>query len=986
MNPQQFITKWKPVELSERSAYQQHFLDLCDLLGQPKPAAEDPTGESYTFEKGVDKTEGGKGWADVWKREHFGWEYKGKHKDLKAAYQQLLKYRESLENPPLLVVCDLDRFQVHTNFTGTAKKVYEFDLDGLADASNLQVLRRVFTDPNALRPGTSQVVVTEDVARRLGELATSLGQRGVPPQTAAHFLMKLMFCMFAEDVELLPRGLFTRTVANSKNDPARLTLLLRGLFLAMRTGAPFGADVIDRFNGGLFADDETVDLRPQEIEELSQAARCDWSSVEPTIFGTLFERSLDPAKRSQIGAHYTSRQDIETVLRPVLLSPLRREWDQVREQAEALWIKIQSEPGKDRKRRAESKHRKEFDKLLTGFLDRLAHVHVLDPACGSGNFLYVAINLLLDLEKEVLTYAGERGYVRYPLVKPTQLHGLEINEYARQLAQVVIWIGYLQWQHFNGYQRSRDPILDPIESIRHGDAILDLSDPANPREPEWPEAEFIVGNPPFLGDKKMRAELGDDYVDALRHLYEGRLPGQSDLCCYWFEKARAMIEAGKVKRVGMLATQGIRGGANRTCLERILETGSIFWAWSDLNWILDGATVHVSMVGFDDGTEKSRTLNDSFVAEIHANLTGGERPDVTAAQRLLVNGDQCYLGVMKSGDFDISEGQALEWLSLPNPHGRPNSDVLRPRLTARDILQRQEIRWIIDLGCDSSAEEMSLYEAPWDYLAKYVKPVRESNRVVQLASKWWLHARPRPGLRRVLAGLPRFIVTPEVSKHRIFVWLDDAYLADHQTRAFASADDYFFGVLSSRIHEVWSRAQGTQLREVESGFRYTPTSCFETFPFPEPNEAQQVAIAQAARELDAHRAEWLNPATWTREEVLTFPGSVGGPWSRYVSEPNAKGVGTVRYTRLVPCNEKAAKELAKRTLTNLYNQKPAWLQQAHQRLDEAVFAAYGWPVSLCDDELLGRLLALNLERVRQQGIPIGAPTGEAGGGDDARGE
>jgi type II restriction/modification system DNA methylase subunit YeeA len=252
----------------------------------------------------------------------FGWEYKGKHKNLAAAYQQLLKYREALENPPLLVVCDLDRFENHTNFTGTVKKVYAFDLGGLADPSNLKLLRCIFTDPDSLKPGQTQAAVTKEVADRFASLAKGMSGRGIPPQQAAHFLMKLMFCMFAEDIDLLPRDLFSRTVANAKQNPFKLSKLLKSLFDSMAKGEPFGADSIPWFNGGLFADSDTIDLTPEEIAQLLEAARCDWSSIEPTIFGTLFERTLDPAKRAQIGAHYTSREDIETLLQPVMMEVL----------------------------------------------------------------------------------------------------------------------------------------------------------------------------------------------------------------------------------------------------------------------------------------------------------------------------------------------------------------------------------------------------------------------------------------------------------------------------------------------------------------------------------------------------------------------------------------------------------------------------------------------------------------------------------------
>jgi hypothetical protein len=222
MTPQQFVNKWKQADLSERSACQQHFLDLCELLGHPKPAEADPNGSWFTFERGVEKSDGGRGWADVWLKNKFGWEYKGKHKNLDAAYQQLCKYRESLENPPLLIVCDLDRFEIHTNFTGTVKEKHEFNLDGLADPSNFQLLRNVFHNPDALKPGKPLAAITEEIATRFAKLADGMRARGIVADRAAHFLMKLMFCMFAEDAELLPRDLFKKTVANSKFKEPRI--------------------------------------------------------------------------------------------------------------------------------------------------------------------------------------------------------------------------------------------------------------------------------------------------------------------------------------------------------------------------------------------------------------------------------------------------------------------------------------------------------------------------------------------------------------------------------------------------------------------------------------------------------------------------------------------------------------------------------------------------------------------------------------------
>jgi type II restriction/modification system DNA methylase subunit YeeA len=950
MTPQQFIAKWKKADLSERAACQSHFLDLCELFGEPKPTDADPKGEWYTFEKGVDKADGGKGFADVWKQGHFGWEYKGKHKNLKDAYQQLLKYREALENPPILVVCDLDRFEVHTNFTGTAKKVHAFDLDGLADPANLGVLRNVFKDPEKLKPGKTQAAITEEVAGQFARLAEGMAARGIPAQQAAHFLMKLMFCMFAEDIELLPRGLFARTVANAKGDPVRLSRHLKNLFESMAHGEPFGPEDILHFNGGLFADSNTLDLTRDEIDELTAAARCDWSSVEPTIFGTLFERTLDPSKRAQIGAHYTSREDIETLIRPVILEPLRREWEETRTRADALWEK------------KTNKARKDCERCVVDFLERLAHVTILDPACGSGNFLYVAINLLLDLEKEVLTYAADHGFARIPLVRPTQLRGLEINPYAVQLAQIVVWIGWLQWLYFNGYLRRLDPVLEPIDNILHRDAILDLADPANPKEPEWPEAEFIVGNPPFLGGKMLRTHLGDDYVDAMFRVWGKRVRPEADLCCYWFEKARAMIEAGKVRRAGLLATQGIRGGANRQTLARIKTTGDIFFAESDRDWILDGANVHISMIGFDDGAEAGRTLDGRPVAAINPNLTA--TADITTARPLAANLNLSFMGDTKGGAFDIPLEKALELLHGPNVSGKPSSDVVIPWCNGLDVTRRGRDMWIIDFGVDTPERDAALYEAPFEYARTHLFAFRQANKREAYKQRWWIHVEARPAMRAAFQPLTRFVAVPRVAKHQPYVWLQSPTLPDCQLIVFARSDDYFFGVLHSRLHQMWGLKLGTRL---ETRPRYTPTTCFETFPFPEPTAEQRATIAAAAKDLDTLRNNWLNPPEWTKTETLEFPGSVDGPWKRYVHNANARGIGAVRFPRTVALDDASAAKLKKRTLTNLYNEMPTWLKNAHAALDAAVFDGYGWPPSLTDDEILARLLDLNLARAGSGG-------------------
>jgi len=932
----EFVRRWKDAPPSERGFVQSHFLDLCHVLGQPTPQEADPTGAFYTFEKGVEKTSGGHGFADVWRRGYFGWEYKGGHADLVAAYRQLQNYAEALENPPLLVVCDFHRFEVHTRFTNMVARVYAFTLGDLLKADPvagtalpaLEVLRAVFTAPERLRPGETRAGVTKDAAEKFASLAIGLQRAGGDPVRVAHFLMRVLFCLFAEDIGLLPDRLFSKLVEATRHRPTGFEQQLRQLFAAMATGDYFGTEAIAHFDGGLFADDEAFVFSVDDMGVLAGACRLDWSSVEPAIFGTLFERSLDPTKRSQLGAHYTSRDDIMLVVEPVLMAPLRREWAAVQGRAQALIERSnaakQTAPTRASRQRDQDA-RTALRQLLLGFVGKLADLRILDPACGSGNFLYVALKQLMDLEKEAIAFAGASGLSSLvPLVGPSQLYGLEVNPYASELAQTTVWIGYLQWLHDNGFGYPSDTILKQLHNIQQRDAILALDEQGRPVEPEWPQADIIIGNPPFLGDKKMRADLGDAYVERLRALYAGRVPGGADLVTYWFERARALVQTGVAKRAGLLATNSIRDGTNRRVLDRVKSSGDIFMAWSDRPWMLDGAAVHVSMVGFDNGTEPVKTLDGAVVAAINPDLTA--TVDLTTARTLPENAGLCFLGMMKAGPFDIDGATARAMLAAPtNPNGRANADVVKRRLGGQDVTGRPRDSWVIDFGVDMPEGEAALYEEPFEYVHTHVKPERETNNRDRLRMRWWLYGEARPGLRRALGGLQRCIVTPEVAKYRLFVWMDTAVIPDHKLHVIARSDDYCLGLLHSRMHELWSLKQGSTLEDRPS---YASSRTFETFPFPWPpgkepvNDPRVEAIAQAARELVAKRAAWLNP-----------PG---------VSES----------------------ELRRRTLTNLYNERPTWLDLAHRRLDAAVFDAYGWPLDLTDEQVLERLLGLNLERAK----------------------
>jgi SAM-dependent methyltransferase len=915
MTPSEFAAKWRGVTTGERASAQSHFGDLCRMLGEPTPTDADPTGSWYAFEKGAEKFDGGDGFADVWKKGFFAWEYKGKRKDLRAAYRQLVDYKDALENPPLLVVSDLDRIEVHTNFTGLSPRTYTVTLDDLAAADPsepLRILRSVFTEPEALRPTFDRAALTEEAARHFAELAGALHARGHEPQAVAHFLDKLLFCLFAEDTGLLPKGLLSRLADATRAQPEDFGAALGELFGRMASGGGmFGVERIDWFNGGLFDSADVLTLTASEIALLVEVGRLDWGRIEPAIFGTLFERGLDPSQRTQLGAHYTSREDIWKLVEPVVIRPLRREYAAMQAQVTEL----------TRRRDASTKKGPDPEalRLFGAFLDRLRAVRVLDPACGSGNFLYIALQALKDLEFEAIGWGSLvlRIPQQFPGVGPEAVLGIEINPYAAELARVTIWIGEIQWMLSHGFAYRRNPVLRPLDSIATMDALLDLSDPTNPREAEWPAAEFIVGNPPFLGDKFMIANIGERYVEDLRSVFRGRLPGAADLCCYWHEKARAQIAAGHLMRAGLLATQAIRAGASRQVLERIKESGDIFFARADDPWVLAGANVHISFVGQDDGSEAERTLDGQPVPEINANLTVGI--DLTKARRLRENVGIAYQGPVKVGSFEVDDATARRMLLAPNPDGRSNSDVIRPWVNGLDIARRPRGMWIIDFG-EMPMSEAALYEVPFEHVKKNVMPMRLRGRRAGRAERWWLHGETVPALRRATHGLNRYICTTRVAKHRIFAWVASPTLPDSRLVVFAREDDYSFGVLHSRLHEAWTRGTGSQRREVESGFAYTPTTCFETFPLPHPTDAQREAIATAARELDRLREGWLNP-----------PGL-------------------------------SDFELKSRTLTNLYNARPTWLAQAHQRLDAAVLDAYGWPAGLGDDEILTRLLELNLER------------------------
>ena len=469
MTPYEFITKWRASALTERSASHQHFLDLCDLLGEPKPADADPSGESYCFERGARKDSGGDGWADVWKRHHFAWEYKGKRANLDAAFEQLRQYALALENPPLLIVSDMLRFRIRTNWTNSVSRTHSFDLDDLADAATRDKLKWAFSDPARLRPGETRQSLTEHAAESFATVAQALRERGHDPHAVAHFVNRLVFCMFADDVGLLPGHMFTRMLEQARRSPTQFGNLAGDLFRVMVRGGRVGFETVEWFNGGLFDDGSVLPLEQSDIDTVLAASNLDWSEIDPSILGTLFERGLDPGKRAQLGAHYTDRDKIMLIVEPVVIRPWLAEWA-----AEKAEVAAELErAGAAKSLAVRTKRRNEAERRYRAFLNRLRAFTVLDPACGSGNFLYLALQALKDLEHRVQFEAEALGFQRaFPEIGPANVKGIEINPYAAEVARVSVWIGEIQWMRHNGFSEARDPILKPLDTIECRDAIL----------------------------------------------------------------------------------------------------------------------------------------------------------------------------------------------------------------------------------------------------------------------------------------------------------------------------------------------------------------------------------------------------------------------------------------------------------------------------------------------------------------------------------
>ena len=1061
-----FIERWAASSAHERGNCQPFFIELCALLDvePPDPAAEKRP--EYCFEKGVKivHADGAEttGFVDFYKRGYFVIEAKqgseagdakigtarrgteGWRKAMRAAFGQAHRYAHELPEglPPFLITCDVGHvFEVWRGFSGHygdygARKT--IPLADLAKPKTLEFFRLIFTEPSALDPSLKAARVTREVAGHLAELARELEPKHGPEATSA-FLMRCIFTMFAEDVALIPEGIFTKatedhwipTPETFQDDVSRL-------WEAMDKGLPFGfGQKLLQFNGGLFASTEALPLTRAQLERLLEAARCDWADVEPTIFGTLVERALDPVDRERLGAHFTPREYIERLIRPAVMEPLREDWTVALGLVRQIMDKGDEEPPE--------KEKEEARKILREFHAKLCKVRILDPACGSGNFLYVTFSLMKALEWEVLRELIDLGETQVGMemeqvsVNPSQFAGLEVNPRAREIADLVLWIGYLQWhRRARGDVQPVEPVLREYKNIVCTDAVLAwddrterLDDEGNPVtvwdmrtykespvtremvpdetarapvydytnacEAVWPEADFVVSNPPFVGNKMMRKALGDGYSEALRQTYK-RVPGTADLVMFWWDKAARLARAGRLRRFGFITTNSITQTSNRKVMLPHLAAKkaplAITWAIPDHPWVADGADVRISMtvgvradrlrakptlgeVAFEGGRRsegpRDRPIEVKYrgVQTIHPDLSGGA--NVAGARPLLANQGLSFMGMTLIGKgFRLSadEVRSLGYDSANLP------TVIRPHMNARELTQKGTGAFVIDLFGLSAEEARDNYPTLYQRLLERVKPERDQNKDRIPREKWWIFGRPRPDLRDALDGLAQYITTPETSKHRFFVFAPSELCPDHALYAVALDDPFVLGVLSSRFQSEWSLAAGSWMG-IGNDPRWRNARCFDPFPFPDATDDQKVRIRDIAERLDAHRKRvtgwWLDDVAEVPMAADARPHAGRTPTtaeSLADQDSDARGIHlTAMYNAL-----ERLRQIARGEGPPLTDKERAFhdaaligvLKSLHDDLDGAVADAYGWPADLDDEEILERLVALNAQRAAEE--------------------
>jgi DNA-binding FrmR family transcriptional regulator len=1027
VNVTTFVAKWKASGASERANKDSFLRDLCDVLGvaHPDPKTGDPDSDHYVFERDVALVHDGAkhtiGFIDLYKRGAFILEAKqGSEAESKKigtarratpawnivmqdAFGQALGYAATIEPPPpFIIITDIGYcFDLYAAFDGTRN--YRKFPDALSsrisldvlerDPAKVELLRAIFTDPHALDPSKRSARVTREIAGHIATLSRTLEEAGHAPEVVAKFLMRCLFTMFAEDVDLLPKGIFAQALNEQWiENPAAFPGELGDLWKTMNAGGSlFRAGKIWKFNGGLFADPVALPLTKEQLRVLAAAAGCNWSDVEPAIFGTLLERALSPKERHSLGAHYTPRAYVERLVKPTIEEPLRAEWDTVRAQVQKLIA--ESDPDANRKAVAEAQ------RLVGDFYDRLTTIRVLDPACGSGNFLYVALDLFKRIENEALDLLSNLGDSR-PLfapsgrvVTPEQFLGIEIKPWAKEITELVLWIGFLQWQiRTRGWKsHPTEPILRDYHNIECRDAVLayDRKEPllgddgkpvtrwdgetmklhpvtgeevpdesaqvpvyryVNPRKAEWPAAEFIVGNPPFVGGWRMRSAFGDGYVEALWSTFP-EMPEKADFVMYWWEQAANRLRTSGLRRFGLITTNSITQVFQRRVLESHLSEGaSIVFAVPDHPWVdaADGAAVRIAMTVTEKGTTTGRLLlirNEREGADgiclmdaiesngqIHADLTIGAA--VVSAKPLRSNDGITSPGVQLYGDgFIVASDVSGRWKD--DADTARQAGVLRRYLNGKDLMQTSRDVEVIDFfGYDEERARLD-HPALYQHVLERVKPERAQNRRESIRRTWWRFGWERPVLRDQLRELHRFIVTPETAKHRVFAFLEAAVLPDNRLTVIASMDAFVLGVLSSRPHGTWAKAAGGTLEDRPV---YTKATCFDAFSFPAASDPMNQRIRLLGEQLDAHRK---------RQQALHPDLTITGMYN--VLEK-------LRTGEALTAKDKTIHEQG---LVSV-------LKQIHDDLDAAVFDAYGWPHDLTDEQILERLVALNAERAEEE--------------------
>ena len=1007
-----FIARWRANEGgAERANYVLFLCELCQVLDLPRPdpAAATHDRNDYVFERAVTfRDEAGRtghGRIDLYRRGCFVLEAKqsrepGGRKEvalspeqtslpglagppprgrrsahrgwdvlMRNAFEQAKQYAQALPPehgwPPFIVTCDVGHaLELFADFSGQGKNYRQFPdragyriyLDDLRDPAVRDRLRQLWLDPLALDPTRRAAAVTRDIAARLAQVSKLLEARGREPGEVAYFLMRCLFTMFAEEdkVRLLPPGSFTAFLRDARDQADSFAPLLEELWTRMDQGGVSALlrERVRHFNGGLFRGAHAIPLNREEIGELYEAARHDWTEVEPAIFGTLLEQALDKDERRRLGAHYTPRAYVERLVQATIVAPLQREWE------EDVLGTVERERAGDPAAAV---------RAVRDFHGKLVRTRVLDPACGTGNFLYVALELMKRLEGDVLEVLVDLGgqealALERETVHPKNFLGLELNRRAAAIAELVLWLGYIQWQLRNGVAIT-DPVLEELDTIEGRDAVLrhdgERFGPdgaslglTNPRRPIWPEAEYIVGNPPFIGGKDLRGRLGDLYVTALWKAHP-KIGRSADFVMYWWDRAAELLTAkGTVlKRFGFVTTNSITQEFSRRVIARRVEGRppvSLALAIPDHPWTKatrDAAAVRIAMTVAETGEREGDMLSlaaeagldtDAPRVELRAR-SGRINPDLTVganlgeAKSLLANEWICSRGVSLHGaGFIVTPGQA-DFLGLGRREGLERH--IRPYCNGRDLTARARGVLVIDLLGLAEDQVRRRYPEIYQHLLTTVKPERDANKRATYRDNWWLFGEPRRELRPALAGLSRYLATVETAKHRVFQFLDATILPDNMLVCIASGDAFHLGVLSSSACSIWALHAGGWLG-VGNDLRFTKSRCFDPFPFPLATPEQRTRIADLAEELDATRKEVLagHPdLTLTGLYNLRDELARGGPLS--VAEQDARRRGRIDL-----------------------------IAALHDQLDAAVAAAYGWPADLPDAEIVARLVALNAAR------------------------